>query len=178
VRRTSVAAGLVVAALAGSGAAGGAGADRTVFANGYWVGSGQITGGIFGSFTANGSGTISFHMTVCNGRAASGTLIFIEHAIGTLHGYRFTGEIQGTLRIRDLAHVPIAVRGPVTVTATYRGVVSRTTTTGTGKIEGHGTVNRMTGDLAIDARAAQAAAGEGTDVTAPFVARRTARRSC
>jgi len=87
VRRTSVVVVLAVAALAGSGPAGGARSDRTIFANGYRGGTGHITGGIFGTFNANGTGTIRFHMTVCNGRALSGTLIFTEHAVGPLNGY-------------------------------------------------------------------------------------------
>jgi hypothetical protein len=166
--------GVVVASVAS------ASTQRNTFANGLWVGNGTITGGIFGDVNMEGSGTVRFRMTICNGRALSGQLTFRETFRGAVRGQRFTGAASGTLRIRDTETIPIAVRGPVAVSATVLGVTARTTAQGSGRIVGTGTARRMTGDLAIDARARQSASSAigSTTVEAVYVATRTASAPC
>lgn len=153
---------------------------RHTFANGTWTGSGTISGGIFGDVNMEGTGPLRFRMTVCNGKAISGQLTFTEHFRGAVRGQRFTGSANGTLRIRSTEDDPIHVRGPVHVTATLLGISTSTTATGNGKIEGTGTARRMTGDLAIDARAIQSSSSAigSTTVEAPYLARRTGGASC
>jgi len=166
--------GVVVASVAS------ASAQRDTFANGVWTGTGTIEGGIFGDVNVEGTGTVRFRMTICNGHALSGQLTFRETFHGVVRGQRFTGAASGTLRIRNTDAIPIAVRGPVVVSATVLGVTTHTATQGSGRITGTGTARRMTGDLAIDARATQSASAAigSTTVEAPYVARRTAPASC
>ena len=154
--------------------------DRTTFADGVWAGSGTITGGLFGQVNVEGTGTVRFRMTICNGRALSGQLTFSESFRGAVRGQRFTGSASGTLRIRATDETPIAVRGPVRVAVTVAGISTSTSATGSGRITGSGTARRMTGDLAIDARSAQSSSSavSATTVEAPYVARKTGNAAC
>ncbi|MFN8224217.1 MAG: hypothetical protein U0R50_13335 [Gaiellales bacterium] len=157
-----------------------ASSTRTTFADGTWTAVGRITGGIFGDVNMEGTGTVRFHMTICHGHALGGQLTFSERFHGAVRGQRFTGTANGTLRIRATERDAIHVRGPVRVTATVLGITTGATATGDGRITGSGTARRMTGDLAIDARAIQSASSAigSTTVEAPYVARRTGRASC
>jgi hypothetical protein len=83
----------------------------------------------------------------------------------------FTGHVTANLRIAGPAR-KATVRGPVNVVGKVLGQTVRVSVPADGEIEGSGTCDRMAGDLAVEARQAQQAAGFQTSLSADFVARR------
>jgi hypothetical protein len=153
-------------------------APRTSFAPGTWTGSAPVSGTITRSgISITGRGGARFTFTVRGTRVTSGTMNYNVAERGTVAGKSFTGSLKGKLRVSGSARRP-SVTGTLRIAATVLGQPLTSSVPANGSFSGSGTCSHMTGDLAVQARAAQQAAGFGTNVTARFNARRTSGGAC
>ncbi len=149
------------------------------FPDGQWHGTSLYGGAISkADVSATAFGDVTFDLTVSNGEVTDGTLSVGMSATGTSSTATADLTMTGTLSMGGTAATvefagPVTVKGsassgaftvPIEFTATDHGTFSPS----------YVTCNQVTGDLAVQARHVQQAAGFATTVTGPFVAVRTA----